>query len=115
MVWPGSLQLQHRRNFFTGGGPEEVDAEMPEVGVVVGVWVVVSGGRRDLGHTRSRTSWGQYSCIVSCKYTCLSWDKPWGGVTVGNECDEGPDLPTRQLTPPLYPMPTGLSQHPVKS
>ena len=78
MVWPGSLQLPHRRNFFAGGGPEEADAEMPEVGVVVGVWVVLSGGR-GLGHTRSRTSMGQYSRIMSCKYTCLSWDKPRGG------------------------------------
>ena len=48
-MWPGSLQLPHRRNFFAGGGPEEADAEMPEVGVVVGVWVVVSRGREALG------------------------------------------------------------------
>ena len=64
-VWPGSLQFPHRRILFAGGWLEEVDVELPEVGVVGGPWVVVMGGVSGMGHTRSRTSSGQYSRIVS--------------------------------------------------
>ena len=83
-MWSGSLQLPHRHNFFAGGGPEEVDAEMPEVGVVVGVWGLCQEegealGTHDHGHSH----------IVSYKHTCLSWVKPWGGMTGGNEYDDG--------------------------
>ena len=47
----------HRRSFFAGGWPEEVDVEVPEVGGVGGPWVVVTGGVSGMGHTIANFFW----------------------------------------------------------